>query len=222
MANFCSQCGVALQPADHFCSSCGNQIDPSTTINSSGFSEKRARVLGKQKKSPKLKYVITLFSLALFVFGFLSYVQSLPENGNPLIKSQPVVTSPIDYPNRGLQMASILPTIKNGKISIPLNALKENKFVAFDYNSLPLLAYISNEGKLVTAVSMCEPCNSTKFHIKGESLICNSCGTKWELNDLSEISGACGDFPPDVIPSVVRDNEVQIDESVVGRWRPRI
>lgn len=222
MANYCSQCGVAVQTEDQFCTSCGNQINQSVTRKSSGFSEKRARVLGKNNKASRNKYVVTLFSLAIFVLGAVSYIQSLPEKGNPLIKSQPVVSTPVNYPNRGIQMASVIPTVNNGKISIPFDAVLDNKFISFKYNSIPLLAYISNEGKLVTAVSMCEPCNSTKFHIKGESLICNSCGTKWELNDLSEISGACGDFPPDVIPSVVRGNEVQIDESIVGRWRPRI
>lgn len=69
---------------------------------------------------------------------------------------------------------------------------------------------------------MCEPCNSTEFHIEGNNLICNSCGTTWNLNDLNAISGSCGRYPPDPIPSMVVGNEIQIDEYLVTNWKRRV
>ncbi len=39
------------------------------------------------------------------------------------------------------------------------------------------LAYIAPDGKLVTAVSFCEPCRSTRFHVVGYNIFCNTCGT---------------------------------------------
>ena len=116
--------------------------------------------------------------------------------------------------------------VENGKIIIPLNDIKKEKFVSFTYNgnngTVPLLAYISEEGKVITAISMCEPCNSTTFHIKSNELVCNSCGTTWEIDNLEAISGSCGKYPPDPIPSIVVGDEVQINEHSVTNWRRRI
>lgn len=116
--------------------------------------------------------------------------------------------------------------VQNGKIIIPLDLLKERKFLAFNYtterNNVPLLAYITGEGKILTAVSMCEPCNSTRFHIKGDKLVCNTCGSTWELNDLEAVSGSCGRYPPDALPNTIIGNDIQIDEQLVARWQRRI
>lgn len=53
-------------------------------------------------------------------------------------------------------MQSITAKTENDKIVLPLDLLKEKKFVAFEYQSqwgvIPLLAYISTEGKIVTEV----------------------------------------------------------------------
>lgn len=87
---------------------------------------------------------------------------------------------------------------------------------------MPLLAYLSEEGRIITAISMCEPCNSTAFHINGNELICNSCGTTWELDNLDAISGSCGKYPPDPIPSRVVGNQIQISELSVANWQRRI
>jgi hypothetical protein len=105
---------------------------------------------------------------------------------------------------------------------LPLDVVKEKKFVKFDYAgsnySTPLLAYLTEDGKAVTAISLCEPCDSKDFHIIGNSLICNSCGTTWDLNNLDAISGSCSKYPPDPIPSKVVGNEIQIDEYAVTSW----
>ena len=117
-------------------------------------------------------------------------------------------------------------TVEDGTISFSLASLQQKKFVEFDYHTatgtIPLLAFISPEGKLVTAIRMCEPCNATKFRIEGDELACGNCETRWKLNNLEGIQGSCQKYPPDPIPSQVVGNRIIISESVVKNWKMRI
>jgi len=114
----------------------------------------------------------------------------------------------------------------NGKISIPLDVVMEKKMVRFEYEGngirIPLLSYITQSGRVVTAVSMCEPCRSTRFHIKDKTIVCNACYTEWNLETLQGIKGGCLNYPPDIIPSKVEKNQILIDEKVVLNWKPRV
>lgn len=224
MAKYCSQCGNPLTQGAGFCTHCGSPATD-THPTRANLQSKRDKVMGKWK-STKNKRTKTLLIIGFIaVLGGWLYT-NLPESSNPTIKTQPVVMNPTAYPPTRQDMISIASKVENGKIIIPLAAVKEKKFVAFNYvaptKTVPLLAYISGEGKLVTAVSMCEPCDSKRFHIRGEQLVCNACDSTWELNTLQAISGACGRYPPDAIPSEVVADEVQIDEAIVARWQRRI
>ena len=123
-------------------------------------------------------------------------------------------------------MTDISVKVENGKISIPLDAVKEKKMVRFEYEGnggkIPIVSYITPAGKVITAVSMCEPCRSTRFHIKDKSLFCNACNTEWNLETLKGIQGGCLNYPPDVIPSTLVQNQIQIDEKIVAQWKPRV
>ena len=87
---------------------------------------------------------------------------------------------------------------------------------------IPLLSYITQSGRVVTAVSMCEPCRSTRFHIEDKKIVCNACGTEWNLETLKGIQGGCLNYPPDVIPSTIEKDRIQIDEKNVTQWKPRV
>jgi uncharacterized membrane protein len=173
--------------------------------------------------SPKGLYFIVGVILATGLFTLVNMI--LPQT-NPIIEKQPVVSTEVSYPPSPTEMKPIKATVENGLIILPLDLVKQQKFVRFSYQSprgeVPLLAYISTEGKIVTAVSMCEPCNSTRFHIRSDELVCNSCGTTWELDNLNGTSGACQAYPPDPLPSVVVGNEIQIDAAKVAAWVPRV
>jgi uncharacterized membrane protein len=116
--------------------------------------------------------------------------------------------------------------VENGKIMIPVHVVKENKIVRFEYEGkglkIPLLAYLTMAGRVVTAISMCEPCKSTRFHIKDKSMVCNACYTEWNLETLKGISGGCMNYPPEVIPNTVEKDSIMIDEKVVLDWKPRV
>jgi len=229
MANFCIECGQAVQPNANFCDNCGTKLiqveQPTSSRKDVRFEEKRARVLGQNQSNNKPKYILFgVFSIGVLL-GLVTLFNSLPSRANPIIEQQSIVTGAVQYPRSSTEMRPVPAKTENGKILLPLETVLEKKFVAFDYQSprgvIPLLAYISPEGKVVTAVSMCEPCNSTRFHIRSDELICNSCGTTWELANLSGISGACQKYPPDPLPSVIAGNEIQIDEAIVASWTPR-
>ncbi|HSB04378.1 MAG TPA: Fe-S-containing protein, partial [Thermodesulfobacteriota bacterium] len=102
----------------------------------------------------------------------------------------------------------------------------EKKIVRLEYEGkdavIPLVAYITQAGKVVTAVSMCEPCRSTRFHIKEKTLVCNACATEWNLETLQGISGGCLNYPPDVLPSTIGNGKILIDEKIVQQWKPRV
>jgi uncharacterized membrane protein len=229
MANFCTECGKAVKPNANFCDNCGTrlvQVEQSTgSPGDIRFEEKRARVLGQNQSNNKPKFVLLGLAGIILVFGMVTLFNSLPSQANPIIEQQPTVTGAVEFPQSPTQMRSVQAKTENGKIILPLETVLEKKFVAFDYQSpnevIPLLAYVSPEGKVITAVSMCEPCNSTRFHIRSDELICNSCGTTWELDNLSGISGACQKYPPDPLPSTIAGDEIQIDEAIVASWTPR-
>jgi hypothetical protein len=69
---------------------------------------------------------------------------------------------------------------------------------------------------------MCEPCNSESFHIVSDELVCDACGTTWQLNNLEAISGSCGKYPPDPIPSSVKEGNIIINAADVEKWQRRV
>jgi uncharacterized membrane protein len=116
--------------------------------------------------------------------------------------------------------------VKDGKITFPLEDLRRNRMVAFSYQArttvIPLLALISPDGKIVTAVRLCEPCNSMDFTIEGNELACSKCDTRWSLTNFEGLQGSCQKFPPAPIPSRVTGDRVEIDESIVANWKLRM
>lgn len=222
--NFCPHCGKRIQEAKNFCPHCGSIINKNDEAINKTVSNKKERVLKDNSNKGKNVYWLAA-SLAVLVI-IIIYYSSQPTKEYKVIKEQPQVVNSVSYPQSRYDETYSIAFSKNGKIILPLDLVKEKKMVKFDYigknAKIPLLAYLSEDGKVITAISMCEPCNSEDFHIQGSNLICNSCGTTWNLNDLDAVSGSCGRYPPDPIPSKVVGNEIQIDEYLVMNWSRRI
>ena len=138
----------------------------------------------------------------------------------------PQAVDKTDYWLRATRMTDVTAKVENGIISISLDVVKEKKIVRFEYQGngtrIPLLAYVAPSGKAVTAVSVCEPCRSTRFHVGEKVIVCNSCYTEWNLETLKGIEGGCLKYPPDVIPNRVDKGQILIDEKTVVQWKPRI
>lgn len=135
------------------------------------------------------------------------------------------------------QQASFLPVNaaeSNGDIMLDLNQLKSNKTETFNvpginftlnngtpFNNLPLLAYVSPNGNIVVAASLCEPCSGTTFHIEGDQLVCNTCGTRWSLNGLQGVAGGCTQYPPESVKYTIQGGKLIIKKADVQNWKPR-
>ena len=213
----CPKCQTKNQDSNNFCKKCGFQL------SGSSFQDKKEKVLGEKRRKPYW-VPISLAVFAIILVGVGYWIIEGNTGSNPKVSTQPKLNEKVDYAGQSIRMSDIEAKVENGKISIPLDVLKEKKMVRFEYpgNGVPLLAYVTPSGRVVTAVSMCEPCRSTRFHINDKKIVCNACGTEWNLETLKGIQGGCLNYPPDVIPSTVEKDRIQIDEKIVTQWRPRV
>ncbi len=214
----CPKCQTKNQDSSNFCKNCGFQLSHSS------FQNKKEKVLGSKRKPYWVPIFLALIAIALGGIGY--WIISGDTGANPKVSSQPKVSEKTNYSGQTIRMTDIQAKVEKGKIYIPLDVVKEKKMVRFEYEGnggvVPLLAYITQSGKVVTAVSMCEPCRSTRFHIQDKTLVCNACSTEWDLETLKGIRGGCLNYPPDVIPSTVEGDQIRIDEKIVTQWKPRV
>ena len=215
----CPKCQTKNQDSNNFCKKCGARL------SGSSFQEKKEKVLG-EKKRKHIWIPISLAALAMVLVGVGYWIIEGNTGNNPKVSSQPKVSDKVDYSGQTIRMTDIQAKVEKGKISIPLNVVKEKKMVRFDYQNngliIPVLAYITQTGRIVTAVSLCEPCRSTRFHINDKKIVCNACGTEWNLETLKGIQGGCLNYPPDVIQSTIEKDRIQIDEKNITQWKPRV
>ncbi|MCK4777027.1 MAG: DUF2318 domain-containing protein [Actinomycetia bacterium] len=126
------------------------------------------------------------------------------------------------------QMTPIAASVEGEYMAISLEDVEKGKLASFAYddgsgNELPLLSYLTPSGKVITAVSVCEPCNSTTFHFGSDGLLtCNACYTKWDPETLEGISGGCKDYPPDELENTVEDGKILIKIDEITSWSPRV
>lgn len=224
----CTRCGRALGADDLFCPQCGTPVKragaevPPTGLKlpSSAFAP------GKKTMSPGAKTAYALVAVLLIVGMGIAFVRSLPGGSHPVIMSQPSASDGEHYEGLRLTMKPTPARVQGGFIVIALDELSQKKMVSFSYEGatriVEIIAYITQEGKVVTAIAMCEPCNSKSFHSESNELVCDNCGTRWNLSSLEGISGACQKYPPDPIPSSVVGNEIRISEKLVQNWKMRI
>ncbi|MCL4551111.1 MAG: DUF2318 domain-containing protein [Bacteroidetes bacterium] len=222
--NYCPRCGTQLSNVINHCPECGLKIAGIDTNKTESLNEKKKLVLHGRARRNNNKYWFGAAVLVV-VISIIIYNKQ-PTKEYKVIKEQPQVVNSVTYPASRYEETYTIAFAKDNKIVLPLDLVKEKKMVKFNYlgngGKIPLLAYLSEDGKVITAISMCEPCNSTDFHIQGSNLICNSCGTTWELNNLDAVSGSCSKYPPDPLPSIVVGNEIQIDKALVENWKRRV
>jgi len=124
------------------------------------------------------------------------------------------------------QVSATTAATDSGKVSISTEEVSTKKLVAWNYKkdnvAVPLLAYVTPSGATKVAVRMCEPCNSTSFHTEGDQLVCNACGSRWELESSKGIAGGCQGYPPELLPSSIVDGKIVVDEAEIASWKPRV
>ncbi|MDA8221754.1 DUF2318 domain-containing protein [Desulfosporosinus sp.] len=126
-----------------------------------------------------------------------------------------------------LEQTKVESKVENGQaIVTSLSAVKENKFIWTEYKAngkrIPLTAFIQPDGKVMVAVSFCEPCKGETFHIIGNQIVCNVCGTVWDLQTLKGISGGCQAYPPEALTYSLNGDNLEIPQSILDAWAPRV
>lgn len=184
------------------------------------------------KKAAIAAAVVIVIAVGVFV-GIKAY-------GDSTVAGGPVVSDGgANYADTTVEMSLLTSSEKTtaGTVTLSLAEVKSKKIGGFVYprstpmpagfdsvegNGLPLLAYVAPSGRLVVATSLCEPCRSYDFHIEGDALVCNACFTRWDLNTLRGVRGGCLEYPPEEVTTIVQGDVIQIQQSELEDWVPRI
>jgi len=195
--------------------------------------DKKAKVMGKgggqRRRVPLLVAVLVVVMLAGVVLVDRGTPGSSSKGGSYNLGSRKY------DPGRRIQQTEIVPDFRDGRIYVDLARVNERGIVSFKipnqpvtlpngttFDYLPVTVYVAPSGRVVAAVSFCEPCSGTTFHIRGNRLVCNVCGTEWNLEDLRGISGGCVNFPPDEVRYQVEGGNLLLDEQELRSWKPRV
>ncbi|MBI3585775.1 MAG: DUF2318 domain-containing protein [Ignavibacteriales bacterium] len=216
MPSQCQQCGAPINEGAKFCPQCGVSVSVAETES----------VSNTQTPVSKKKWVIAGILAVVLVGGLSAYFKVLLRQFHPVIENQPSVVVSIDYgAAQKIPSKLIEVQINQGSIVVPLNAVLENKLVRFfdpeHIQSVPMIAYVTPEGKIVTAMSISENCRSTDFYLEGHDIHCAACPSYWNMSSM-EAYACCQKFYPDPISSSVANNEIKIDAKLVRGWKSRI
>lgn len=187
---------------------------------------KRDKFTQPKKKNNTPFYVFTgIAVVVLAVSGFYFFGN---KNSGVESKATASIGQSVTYnANDKLQQTKVQNKVENGKVTLTsLNDLKQKKFIWTEYKAngkrVPLTAIAEPSGKVVVAVSVCEPCNGESFHISGNKIICNVCGTTWDLESFKGLSGGCQQYPPEILPYTQNGDNLEVDQAKLDAWKPRV
>jgi len=157
--------------------------------------------------------------------GVYTFMDQLLRTYHPVIDGQPTVAMTSVYENHKISSTPVQAAMKEGFISLPLKVVLEHRIVRFSdpqgIQPVPILAYVTPQGKLVTAMSKSENCGSTDFYLNGNNIHCASCPSYWNMSSL-EAYACCQRYYPDPIPSTVVNDEIRIATANVRNWQSRL
>lgn len=211
----CRKCGSETTNDMRFCPVCGSTLQLQQDAV-------RPEV---PVKNPRVKrWVIRAAIIGVLVVGIGGFLNQLLRTFHPVIENQPDVAMVTMYRDDQIRSTPVEAMMVGGKIGIPLRSVQEHKLVRFfdpeKVQELPMIAYVTPQGKLVTAMSKSEQCGSTDFYLSGDNIHCATCGSYWNMASM-EAYACCQRFFPDPIPSSVSGDMVVIDPAAVRQWQSR-
>ena len=212
MSKMCQLCGSAIEAEAEACPQCGAKI------LDQGDTDSRTAPVGKGLTRRILQVAIPIVVL----IGMYSYYSDAFREYHPVVAKQPEVSAPD-------QTGKVSSTIVQARIEGPfmivsLKEVQENGVVRFFdpelVQEIPVIAYLTSSGRLVTAMSISEGCRSRDFYIEGENIHCANCPSYWNASSL-EAYACCQKYYPDPIPSTLLGDEVRIELETVRSWQAR-
>ncbi len=177
----------------------------------------------------KSKLPIIALAIGIVVIASFLFLKSKGvDTAETAYFGEPVVASR-SYVGEFISMTAIDPTIGADKVILKLDEIDKNNIVFFEIENdtneqVPLMAYITPSGRLFVGSSLCEPCRGRTFSLAGETLVCDTCRTTYNVETHEYLSGSpvCGQYPPVNMNPVVVDGEVEIQLKDILSWKSRI
>ena len=189
-------------------------------------SEKNQKFTQPKKSNALLFSIVGLLAVIIMISSYFLFAKN--DSTSSSVKAAANTGQKMNYSqNDKLQQLIVESKVENGKaIVATLSTVKEKKFIWTEYKAngkrIPLMAVIQPDGKVMVAVSFCEPCKGETFHITGNQLVCNVCGTVWDLQTLKGLSGGCQTYPPEALSYTLNGDNLEIPQTVLDAWVPRV
>ncbi len=231
MAAQCASCGSPLGANEQFCPHCGapssGGVQPQRRTPAPQPDIRMPSLASTAKPmSRKMRFGLAAVAVCLVAGMVYVFSQNIPGGDNTVIEQQPRVVDPPATEGTHYTMTPVAARVDGGDIVISERDVIQHHLVSFGYTGakqdFTLMAYINPDGRLVTAIAISEPCNSHSFHTESGALVCDDCGTRWNLTTLAGISGTCQKYAPPPIPSRISNGEVRIPVKLVEGWKMRI
>ncbi|OGU30531.1 MAG: hypothetical protein A2X67_00705 [Ignavibacteria bacterium GWA2_55_11] len=210
--NVCQVCGNEVEADAGVCPQCGAKVHD-TVGASSGASS------GSGRLAP---WVLRLVIASVVAVGIWSFYRDAFRDYHPVIAKQPDITAP--GPAEKTASTMVTARVEGPFMIVPLSEVQKYRIVRFldpeGKQKVPVLAYITPGGKVVTAMSQSENCRSQDFYLDGDNIHCASCPSYWNASSL-EAYACCQKYYPDPIPSTLLGDEVRIETANVRGWQPR-
>ena len=211
----CPQCGSAREEGATVCGVCGSQIQA-----------RRDEMHPHDAPKRNLSHWVVRSVIVVVVLGGVAiFADQLLRTYHPVVADQPVVAMTTVYQDTRIPSVPITAVMEKGTIAISLKDVKEHRLVRFfdpeGKQQIPLIAYITPTGKLVTAMSTSEHCGSKDFYLQGNNIHCTNCASYWNMSSF-EAYACCARYYPDPIPSQVSGDQVLIDAAKVRTWGSRL
>ena len=188
--------------------------------------EKKQKFTQPQKNNTLLYSIIGIITVVIMIGTY--FIVSNNNKPDTSVSAAADIGQKMSYSSDNkLQQTKVESKVENGKaIVTTLSAVKEKKFIWTEYKAngkrIPLTAFVQPDGKVMVAVSFCEPCKGETFHITGNQIVCNVCGTTWDLQTLKGLSGGCQDYPPEALNYSLNGDNLEIPQTVLDAWKPRV
>ncbi len=131
----------------------------------------------------------------------------------------------------GSAKATIRPTwiptqIAGDMVSVPVSRVQSDKMTHFRLDTpageVAFMAY-DLAGKTYVRSNICPPCRSIGFSLKGDVLVCNTCGTTFKASTGDGIAGACVGFPKASVPyKITAGNIVMTEADLIAAYQNTI